>query len=165
MVNLTAADTTAVRKSVVMLYSNGQRRTTNPIVEVRARLTVSTATRTDYPTGGILLTNQFTTGNASDLGFDVSQPIELVSQARLRKTATDYTVAMPCELAHTIGSAPTLVCYLGDANAADSAEREHPNSDMTAATSFGAAGSHVCDITLRGVLRGGVSIEDLGGQK
>ena len=85
----------------------------------------------------------------------------------LRKAAADYAVAYMTALKHTAGSAPSLVLFNAPANAAPIALNEVvDDADLTAATvAFGAATTAVVRVVLRGTLRNGVSIEDLGGQK
>ncbi len=169
MADIAASDVTATRVSVNYATPDSQRRTTNPEIEITADIKVSTATNTTYERDtGIPLTNLFTTSNASDLGLDVSQAITLIGgMTVLRKSATDYTVGYPATIKHTSGSAPSLILFNAPANAAAIALNEVvDDADLTAATvAFGAAGTHVARVVLRGTLRNGVSLEDLGGQK
>jgi hypothetical protein len=169
MVDVLAAAVSAKKISVNYATPDSQRRTSAPEIEVIADVSVVIASGETYERDtGIPLTNLFTTANASDVGLDVNQPITMMNGLGiLRKAASDYTVGYPCAIKHTAGSAPSLILFNAPANAAAIALNEVvDDADLTAATvAFGAATTAVARLVLRGTLRPGVSIEDLGGQK
>lgn len=82
MADIVAADVSAkilFRERLHTLGTGGQ-----PLILVGVEITVDPGTTDTYPTGGIPLTNLFTTGNASDTWLDVLQPILEVGQGFCR---------------------------------------------------------------------------------
>ena len=168
MVDVLAAAVSAKKISVNYATPDSQRRTSAPEIEVIADVSVVIASGETYERDtGIPLTNLFTTANASDVGLDVNQPITMMNGLGFCVRRLPTTRSATRARSKHGGLRSSLILFNAPANAAAIALNEvGDDADLTALTvAFGAATTAVARLVLRGTLRPGVSIEDLGGQK
>lgn len=103
------ADIAAADVSAKILYQkpyapDSEQPTNEPLIHVRVGITIDPGTTDAYPTGGIPLTNLFTSGNASDTKLDTNRKIIHKGAANLRASASVLTPSLPCFF-HQGGSA------------------------------------------------------------
>lgn len=169
MAAIVAGDTTATILFREKL--SGIARGNETLIVVGVEITIDPGTTDTYPTGGILLTNLFTTGNASDTWLDTTRPIMALGSTILRyyDSAAPTTLTPACPAAFYNGGSTaatqTLVVYQ---NAADDGTKkinmaEHTTDDVTDSTNItnpiaGADKDMRCRLTLMGFLRPDVTV-------
>ncbi len=165
MVAIAAGDVTAAilyRTHVGKTQNRGQR----TMIDVALKITIDPGTDDTYPTGGIPLTNLFTTGNASDTGLDVSMPIIEMTQGGFARISDALAPATPAAFYNGGATAATqtlvLYCIPADDGTNPITISQYPAEDVTANTTVDnpiATGDKdiVYTTVLRGFLRQGVT--------
>jgi hypothetical protein len=165
MADIAAADVSAVilwRAHAGKLQNRGQR----TMIDVAVKITVDPGTTDAYPTGGIPLTNLFTTGNASDTGLDVNLPIVEMTRGGYAQISDALFPATPAFFYNGGVTAASQTLVLGVSPADDGTKNvmlvQYPNEDITTNTTVTtglATGDKdiVYTTVLRGFLRHGVT--------
>ena len=161
MADIAAADTSAVilERFIVPTFTAGP-----PLLIVVAKITIDPGSSDAYPTGGIILSPLFTTGNASDTWLDTNQPITALGPVILRCAAATLTPLNSALFYNggTTAAAQTLV-LCGAADASGSVA-QFANTDITAAGLLAAGDTDpVGVIALMGRLRPGITPTGIAG--